>query len=67
MSQAGAGGNAAMMSFFALLQNNVLDRRRWATGQQLRNAIITWIERTCHHRRRQHRLGRLTLTDTRRL
>ena len=55
-----AGDNAAMESFFALLQKNVLDRRAWATRQQLRIAIITWIERTYHRRRRQHRLGRLT-------
>lgn len=41
-----AGDNAAMESSFGLLQNNVLDRRRWATRQQLRIAIITWIERT---------------------
>ena len=47
-------------SFFALLQKNVLDRRRWATRQDLRIAIITWIERTYHRRRRQDRLGRLT-------
>ena len=57
---ASAGDNAAMESFFALLQNNVLDRRRWATRQDLRLAIITWIERTYHRRRRQPRLGRLT-------
>jgi len=32
MGQVGsAGDNAAMESFFALLQKNVLDRRRWAT------------------------------------
>ncbi len=55
-----AGDNAAMESFFALLQKNVLDRRRWATRADLRLAIITWIERTYHRRRRQHRLGRLT-------
>ena len=55
-----AGDNAAMESFFALLQNNVLDRRRWATRQQLRIAIVTWIERTYHRRRRQSALGRLT-------
>lgn len=60
MGQVGAaGGNAAMESFFGLLQNNVLDGQRWATRQQLRIAIITWIERT-YHRRRQSRLGRLT-------
>ncbi|MGA5276960.1 IS3 family transposase [Streptomyces sp. enrichment culture] len=55
-----AGDNAAMESFFALLQKNVLDRRTWATRQELRIAIVTWIERTYHRRRRQKRLGRLT-------
>lgn len=55
-----AGDNAAMESFFALLQNNVLDRRRWDTREQLRIAIVTWIERTYHRRRRQLTLGRLT-------
>ena len=55
-----AGDNAAMESFFALLQKNVLNRRRWATRQDLRLAIITWIERTYHRRRRQTRLARLT-------
>jgi transposase InsO family protein len=57
---ASAGDNAAMESFFALLQKNVLDRQRWATRHDLRIAIITWIERTYHRRRRQQRLGRLT-------
>jgi len=57
---ASAGDNAAMESFFSLLQKNVLDRRRWATRDELRLAIITWIERTYHRRRRQVRLGRLT-------
>ena len=47
-------------SFFALLQKNVLDRRTWTTREQLRIAIVTWIERTYHRRRRQARLGRLT-------
>ncbi|PZU36058.1 MAG: hypothetical protein DI573_14420 [Microbacterium sp.] len=46
-------------SFFSLLQKNVLDRRSWTTREQLRIAIITWIERTYHRRRRQRRLGRL--------
>lgn len=52
-----AGDNAAMESFLALIQKNVLDRRPWATRQELRLAIITWIERTYHRRRRQDRLG----------
>jgi putative transposase len=55
-----AGDNAAMESFFSLLQKNVLDRRRWDTREELRIAIITWIERTYHRRRRQAALGRLT-------
>jgi len=58
MGQVGsAGDNAAMESFFSLLQKNVLDRRVW---DELRIEIVTWIERTYHHRRRQTRLGRLT-------
>ncbi|WP_425433637.1 integrase core domain-containing protein, partial [Kineococcus rhizosphaerae] len=55
-----AGDNAAMESFFGLLQNNVLDRRQWSTREELRIAIVTWIERTYHRRRRQSGLGRLT-------
>jgi putative transposase len=52
--------NAAMESFFSLLQKNVLNRQRWATRQDLRLAIIVWIEKTYHRRRRQDTLGRLT-------
>ncbi len=55
-----AGDNAAMESFFALLQKNVLNTRRWTTREELRIAIVTWIERTPHRRRRQAVLGRLT-------
>mgnify|MGYP003871114183 CR=1 FL=1 len=55
-----AGDNAAMESFFALLQNNVLNSRKWAKREDLRLAIVTWIERTYHRRRRQRALGRLT-------
>lgn len=61
MGQVGsAGDNAAMESFFSLLQRNVLDRQKWETREDLRIAIVTWIERTYHRRRRQNRLGRLT-------
>lgn len=49
-----------MESFFSLLQKNVLDRRHWRTRHELRIAIVTWIERTYHRRRRQDTLGRLT-------
>ena len=55
-----AGDNASMESFFSLLQLNVLDRQRWATREELRVAIVMWIERTYHRRRRQRALGRLT-------
>ncbi|WP_157502449.1 IS3 family transposase [Leucobacter celer] len=55
-----AGDNAAMESFFSLLQKNVLNRKTWGTRDELRLAIVTWIERTYHRRRRQARLGRLT-------
>ena len=55
-----AGDNAAMENFFSLLQKNVLNRRSWATREELRIAIVTWIERTYHQRRRQDALGRLT-------
>ena len=57
---AAAGDNAAMESFFSLLQKNVLDQHRWATHSELRYAIVTWIEHTYNHRRRQRALGRLT-------
>ena len=61
MGQVGsAGDNAAMESFFSLLQKNVLNRHRWTTRDELRIAIVTWIERTYHRRRRQDALGRLT-------
>jgi transposase InsO family protein len=52
--------NAAMESFFALLQKNVLNSRRWKTREELRLAIATWIEKTYNRRRRQRGLGRLT-------
>ncbi|WP_328999492.1 IS3 family transposase [Kribbella sp. NBC_00709] len=61
MGRVGAcGDNAAMESFFALLQKNVLDRQRWTSRHQLRLAIVSWIETSYHRKRRQRRLGRLT-------
>jgi putative transposase len=61
MGQAGsAGDNTAMESFLALLQRSVLDRHRWTSRGELRIAIVTWIERPYHRRRRQIALGRLT-------
>jgi transposase InsO family protein len=61
MGRVGAcADNAAMESFFALLQKNVLNQRKWATREQLRLAIITWIEASYHRKRRQRGLGKLT-------
>jgi putative transposase len=57
---ASSADNAAMESFFSLLQKNVLNSRRWDTRDHLRLAIVTWVERTYHRRRRQRALGRLT-------
>jgi transposase InsO family protein len=57
---AAAGDNAAMESWHALLQKNVLDRRRWRTRAELRYEIIRWIEHTYNRRRRQRALGKLT-------
>src|SRR5438874_8796515 len=52
--------NAAMESFFTLLQKNALDRQHWQTREELRLAIVYWIERTYHRWRRQRALGKLT-------
>lgn len=60
---ASAGDNAAMESFWALLQRNVLDQQTWATRDQLRYAIVRWIEHTYNRRRRQRGLGKLTPTE----
>ena len=64
MGRVGAcGDNAAMESFFALLQKNVLDRQRWSTREELHLAMVVWIERTYHRKRRQRRLGKLTTIE----
>lgn len=61
MGRVGAcGDNAAMESFFSLLQKNVLDRQHWRTRQELRLAIVAWIEGKYHRKRRQRGLGKLT-------
>ena len=61
MGRVGAcGDNAAMESFFSLLQKNVLDRKPWGTREELRLAIVHWIEARYHRKRRQRRLGKLT-------
>lgn len=49
-----------MESFFSFLQKYVLNQKRWETREELRLAIVLWIEKTYHRRRRQQRLGKLT-------
>lgn len=61
MGRVGAcADNAAMESFFSLLQKNVLDRKRWATRRELRLAIVSWVEGKYHRKRKQRRLGKET-------
>ncbi len=61
MGRVGAcGDNAAMESFFSLLQKNVLDRKTWGSRAELRLAIVSWIEGKYHRKRRQRGLGKLT-------
>ena len=57
---ASAGDNAAMESFYSLLQKNVLNRHSWKTRDALAYEITYWIEHTYNRRRRQRGLGKLT-------
>jgi putative transposase len=57
---AACADNAAMESFFSLLQKNVLNSKSWVTRDELHLSIVHWIERTYHRRRRQRALGKLT-------
>jgi transposase InsO family protein len=57
---ASAGDNAAMESFFSLLQKNVFNRRRWRSRDELVSETVVWIEHTYNRRRRQRGLGKLT-------
>ncbi len=62
---ASAGDNAAMESFWALLQRNVLNQKTWSTREELHYAIMFWIEHTYNRRRRQRGLGKLTPVEFR--
>jgi transposase InsO family protein len=53
--------NAAMESFYSLVQKNVLNRQKvWHTRQELRIALIRWINVKYNARRRQR--GRMKMT-----
>lgn len=53
----GEGDNASTESFLSLLQEYVLDTRRWDTREDLRLAVVIWIETRYNRRRRQRPLG----------
>lgn len=50
---ASAYDNALMESFWGSMQNELLDRRAWATRAELATAIFEWIE-GFYNRRRRH-------------
>ena len=52
--------NAVIESFWARMQTELLDRRRWKTRVELANAIFEYLE-IFHNRQRRHSsLGMLT-------
>jgi hypothetical protein len=60
---ASAADSAAIESFHALLQKNVPSSRRWETREELRLALVTWIEKKYRRQRRKHRLGKMTRVE----
>ena len=52
--------NAAMESFFSLLQRNVFNQKTWNSRHELRHAVTRWIDTTYHTKRRQRALNKLT-------
>jgi putative transposase len=56
------GDNAMMESFFATVQHEVLDTRRWRTRDELRSALFVFLEITYNHERRQSSPGYRTPT-----
>jgi transposase InsO family protein len=64
MGRAGRpGDNALMESFFATVQHEVLDTRRWRTRDELRSALFIFLEITYNRERRHSSLGYLTPTE----
>ena len=55
-----AGDSARMESFHSLLQNNILDSKKWESQEELRIAIVQWIEGIYHRRRGKRSLGKMT-------
>lgn len=65
MGNAGSSAdNAAMESYFALLQKNVLNLHKvWSSRQELAHAIFIWTHHDYNRRRKQTKLGGLTPTE----
>ena len=55
-----AGSNGATESFFALVQNSVLNRQSSVTRPPLGGAIVAWTEKTRHRQLSRVALSRLT-------
>ena len=47
-------------TLYKWLQNNVLDSKKWESQEEPRIAIVHWIEKTYHRRRRTRSLGKMT-------
>lgn len=54
------GDNAACESFFATIQTELLDRRKWTTRDELANAIFDYLEAWYNPHRRHSTLGYLS-------
>ncbi|WP_425298400.1 IS3 family transposase [Nocardia abscessus] len=52
--------NSMVESFFGTLQLELLDRTRWATRQELANAIFDYIETFYNPRRRHSTIGMIS-------
>jgi hypothetical protein len=59
-----ASDNAAMESFLARLQKNVLDKKRWDTHDELRREIVHWIEGTYQRRGRKAAQSKITPSNS---
>lgn len=57
------GDNAMMESFFATVQHEVLDNRRWRSRDELRSALFVFLEITYNRERRHSSLGYRTPTE----
>ena len=52
--------NSMIESFWATMQRELLDTRRWTTRTELASAIFEWIEAWYNPRRRHTALGMLS-------